>query len=118
MNSYSAPAPAEGTIRIGVGAGFAGDRFEPAVLLARFGQLDALVFECLAERTIAAAQERKTTCDGNGYDESIVQRVLDVVPHLAKRTLHFIEVTTSKDTAVVKVEAPGGAVVDSFTIAR
>ena len=47
------------TIRIGAGAGFAGDRIDPAIDLAREGDLDYLVFECLAERTIALAQLAK-----------------------------------------------------------
>ena len=41
--------------RIGAGAGYAGDRSDPAQALAERGALDALVFECLAERTIALA---------------------------------------------------------------
>jgi hypothetical protein len=41
------------TLRIGSGAGYSGDRIEPAVELAEHGDLDYLVFECLAERTIA-----------------------------------------------------------------
>ena len=47
-------------IRIGGGAGYGGDRIEPAVDLIRFGNLDYIIFECLAERTIALAQQRKT----------------------------------------------------------
>ena len=47
------------TIRIGAGAGYSGDRIEPAVELAERGRLDYLVFECLAERTIALAQQAK-----------------------------------------------------------
>ena len=46
-------------VRIGCGAGFSGDRLEPAVILAEKGELDYLVLECLAERTIALAQKRK-----------------------------------------------------------
>ena len=49
----------ERVIRIGCGAGFSGDRIEPAVELAQRGDLDYLVFECLAERTIALAQKSK-----------------------------------------------------------
>lgn len=41
------------SVRIGSGAGFAGDRIEPAMELAERGDLRYLVFECLAERTIA-----------------------------------------------------------------
>ena len=40
-------------VRIGSGAGYAGDRWEPAVELAEKGEIDFLAFECLAERTIA-----------------------------------------------------------------
>ncbi len=36
------------TIRVGSGAGYSGDRIEPAVELAEKGGLDTLVFECLA----------------------------------------------------------------------
>jgi hypothetical protein len=35
------------TIRLGVGAGYAGDRIEPAVELAEKGEIHYLVFECL-----------------------------------------------------------------------
>ena len=44
------------TIRIGSGAGYSGDRIEPAVELAEKGDIDYLVFECLGERTVALAQ--------------------------------------------------------------
>ncbi len=49
------------SIRIGTGAGYSGDRIDPAVDLATRGKLDYLVFECLAERTIALAQLRRQT---------------------------------------------------------
>ena len=44
-------------IRIGSGAGYAGDRIEPAVELMEKGNLDYIIFECLAERTIAIGQQ-------------------------------------------------------------
>jgi len=44
------------TIRIGSGAGYSGDRIEPAVELAEEGDIDHLVFECLGERTVALAR--------------------------------------------------------------
>jgi hypothetical protein len=47
------------TLRLGAGAGFAGDRIDPAADLAGRGELDHLVFECLGERTIAAAHARR-----------------------------------------------------------
>ncbi len=43
-------------IRIGSGAGYSGDRLEPALEVMEKGNVDYIVFECLAERTIAIAQ--------------------------------------------------------------
>ena len=56
------------TIRIGGGAGFQGDRLEPALILAGRGKLDYLMLECLAERTIALAQLRRLNDPAAGYD--------------------------------------------------
>jgi hypothetical protein len=67
-------------IRIGCGAGFSGDRIEPAVDLARRGALDYLVFECLAERTIALAQKSKLRNGDLGYDPLLVERMTAVLP--------------------------------------
>ena len=47
------------TIRIGSGAGYSGDRIDPAVELAAKGDIAYLGFECLAERTIALAQQER-----------------------------------------------------------
>ncbi len=69
------------TVRIGAGAGFSGDRFEPAVDLARRGELDFLVFECLAERTIARAQRDKLANPELGYDRLFIPRMTAVLDH-------------------------------------
>ncbi len=61
-------------IRLGAGAGFSGDRIEPAVALAKQGNLDYLVFECLAERTIALAQGEKSLNPAKGYDPLLKRR--------------------------------------------
>jgi hypothetical protein len=68
------------TVRIGCGAGFSGDRIEPAVELAQKGALDYLVFECLAERTIALAQQSKARDPQSGYDPLLVPRFEAVLP--------------------------------------
>ena len=67
------------TIRIGAGAGYAGDRIEPAVELARHGRLDYLVFECLAERTIALAQCARIEDESLGYDPLLELRMRSVL---------------------------------------
>ncbi|MBP2655528.1 MAG: hypothetical protein H6Q73_3097 [Firmicutes bacterium] len=61
-------------ILIGSGAGYSGDRIEPAVELAEKGNINYLVFECLAERTIAIAQQAKLKDPNAGYDALLVDR--------------------------------------------
>jgi hypothetical protein len=67
------------TIRLGAGAGYSGDRIEPAIELARHGRLDYLVFECLAERTIALAQCARMKDPTSGYDPMLEQRMQAVL---------------------------------------
>lgn len=79
-NRRAEPGPGEGeagarNIRIGSGAGFAGDRLDPAILLAEKGELDFLIFECLAERTIALAQLRRSIDAECGYDPMLTDRL-------------------------------------------
>lgn len=72
------------TVRLGAGAGFAGDRIDPAVDLARRGGLDYLVFECLGERTVAAAHARRRADPTAGYDPLLRARLRAVLPHTAE----------------------------------
>ncbi|QDJ11634.1 Hypothetical protein HVPorG_03026 (plasmid) [Roseomonas mucosa] len=67
------------TIRIGAGAGFSGDRIEPAVEVAERGEVRYLVFECLAERTIALAQQARMKDPARGYDPLLVERMQAVL---------------------------------------
>lgn len=68
------------TLRIGSGAGYSGDRIEPAVELAEKGDLDYLVFECLAERTIALAQQARLSDPEAGFDPLLSERMRRVLP--------------------------------------
>ena len=77
-------------IRIGGGAGYAGDRIEPAVELARYGDLDYLIFECLAERTIALAQAAKIKNPSSGYDPMLEDRLEQVLPDCAARGIRIV----------------------------
>jgi hypothetical protein len=80
-------------IRIGAGAGYSGDRIEPAVELAEKGDLDCLVFECLAERTIALAQLEKARDPSRGYDPLLSARMRAVLGPC--RTKHVRIVTNA-----------------------
>ncbi|HEX6464701.1 MAG TPA: acyclic terpene utilization AtuA family protein, partial [Vicinamibacterales bacterium] len=62
-------------LRIGCGAGYSGDRIEPAIELVEGGNLDVLVFECLAERTIALAQQAKAGDPNAGFDPRLDERM-------------------------------------------
>lgn len=77
-------------IRIGCGAGFSGDRLEPAIILAEKGELDYLVLECLAERTIALAQKRKMQDSTQGYDPLLERRISSLLPLLVKNKICLI----------------------------
>ena len=74
------------TLRIGSGAGYSGDRIEPAVELAKHGDLDYLVFECLAERTIALAQQARISDPQGGYDPLLAERMRRVLPFVGQGT--------------------------------
>ena len=73
------------TIRIGSGAGYSGDRIEPAVELAEKGEIEYLVFECLGERTVALAQQARMKNPEAGYDPLLEERMRAVLPLCAAR---------------------------------
>lgn len=76
--------------RIGAGAGYSGDRIDPAQDLAERGELDVLVFECLAERTIALAQMRRSQDSQLGYDPLLQARMRAVLPACVRRGTRII----------------------------
>ncbi|CAM2166985.1 DUF1446 domain-containing protein [Burkholderia sp. AU19243] len=80
----------ERCVRIGAGAGYSGDRIEPAVELAEHGQLDYLVFECLAERTIAIAQQTRRNDPSLGYDPLLDARMHAVLPVAAAKRVRIV----------------------------
>lgn len=77
-------------IRIGSGAGYAGDRIEPAVELAEKGDIQYLSFECLAERTIAIAQQAKMKDPKAGFDALLVARFEAVLSICHKKGIKII----------------------------
>lgn len=83
-------ASAAKTLRIGAGAGYSGDRIPPALELAEKGQLDYLVFECLAERTIALAQLEKSRDARQGYDPLLRARMLAVLAPCMRQGIKII----------------------------
>jgi hypothetical protein len=78
------------TIRIGSGAGYSGDRIEPAVELAERGDIDYLVFECLGERTVALAQQARMRDPDAGYDPLLEDRMRAVLPLCAAKRIKIV----------------------------
>lgn len=78
------------SVRIGAGAGYSGDRIPPAVELADQGELDYLVFECLAERTIALAQLEKSGNPRLGFDPLLRERMEAVLPSCVRKGIKII----------------------------
>jgi len=77
-------------IRIGSGAGFAGDRLEPAVVLAERGDIRYLGLECLAERTIALAQLRRLKDPAEGFDPMLLRRMELLLPVIKRRGVRIV----------------------------
>jgi hypothetical protein len=78
------------TIRIGSGAGYSGDRIEPALELAEKGDIQYLVFECLGERTVALAQQARLKNPDAGYDPLLEERMRAVLPVCAAKGIRIV----------------------------
>jgi len=76
--------------RIGSGAGFAGDRIDPAVALAASGQVDAVALECLAERTLVPAIKARAENPQAGFDTRLRRRLTPLLPAAAQTNCKII----------------------------
>ncbi|MDF7667335.1 DUF1446 domain-containing protein [Orbaceae bacterium ESL0727] len=93
-------------IRIGSGAGYAGDRIEPAVELVKKGNIQYLVFECLAERTIAIGQRQKKHDPETGYNELLAARMRAVLPTCLEKGIKIVtNMGSANPRAAAKVTA-------------
>src|ERR1700692_3421081 len=78
------------TLRIGSGAGYSGDRIEPALAVMEHGDIHYIIFECLAERTIALAQQHRSRHPDQGYNELLTYRMRHVLPLCARKHIKVI----------------------------
>ncbi len=92
------------TIRIGSGAGFGGDRIEPAIDIMEQGEVDYIIFECLAERTIALAQKQKLKNPNLGFNELLEYRMKKILPVCKENNVKVItNMGASNPIAATKV---------------
>jgi len=68
------------SFRLGTGAGFSSDRLDPAVDLVREGELDAIIFECIGERTLAFGHRDRMARPDAGYNPLLERRLRAVLP--------------------------------------
>ena len=97
-------------IRIGGGAGFAGDRVDPAVTLIKQGRLDYIIFECLAERTIGLARQEMLKDPSKGYSRLLEYRLAQVLKPAKE---HGVKIITNMGAV-----NPQAAVAKAVKIAR
>jgi len=95
------------TIRIGGGAGYGGDRFEPALELVQKGNIDYLIYECLAERTIALYQQNKLQNPELGYNPQMEARLAPVLKPCFEKGIKIITNmgSANPESALRKVKA-------------
>jgi hypothetical protein len=77
-------------LRIGAGAAFSDDRIAPAVELAERAELDYLVFECLAERTVARENLTRSKFPDRGYTPRLLDRMGAVLPACLKNGVRIV----------------------------
>lgn len=73
-------AGARDHVTVACGAGFAGDRVEPAVSLAASGTVDWVALECLAERTLVHGLVARAGDAAAGYDPRLERRLTPLLP--------------------------------------
>ena len=111
-------------IRIGCGAGCSYDRLEPAIELVEKGDIDYIVFECLAERTIANNQQQKLKDPSKGYTPMLEPRIrgilrkckeegIKIVTNMGAANLEaaiklILEITKEMDITDIKVAMISG----------
>jgi Acyclic terpene utilisation family protein AtuA len=78
------------TIRLGTGAGFSADRLDPAVELVAKGGLDAIVFECIGERTLAFGHRDRMADPAAGYNPLLERRLRAILPLCVARRTRLI----------------------------
>jgi hypothetical protein len=77
--------PAQAICSVGAGAGFAGDRIDPALDLVRSGLIDTISLECLAERTLVPAIKARVDNPQAGFDPRWRRRLSPLLPLAAEQ---------------------------------
>ena len=82
--------PANAICSVGAGAGFAGDRIDPALALVRSGLIDTMALECLAERTLVPAIKARADNPQAGFDPRWRRRLSPLLPLAAQHQCRVV----------------------------
>lgn len=93
-------------MRIGCGAGFLNDRIDAAKELIEKAELDYVVFECLAERTLGNILKNGAK-NGEFYAPTLLSRMQEVLP-----------ICLEKDTIIITNEGAADPVTAGFRVAN
>jgi Acyclic terpene utilisation family protein AtuA len=94
---------------IAAGAGFAGDRIDPAVTLAASGRVNAIALECLAERTLVPGLRARRVDPKAGHDPRLERRLRPLLPVAKANDCRLISNLGAANpaSAVTKIAALG-----------
>jgi len=90
------------TTTVAAGAGFAGDRIEPAVALAASGEVQCIALECLAERTVVQGLRERREDPERGYDRRLVRRLRPLLPAALGRCRIVTNLGSANPTAAAE----------------
>lgn len=77
-------------VRIGAGQGFYGDSFDGAALNAKFGNIDYLSFDALAELTMAILSKNKKADENLGYTKDIYLAMKALLPIMQEKKFKML----------------------------
>ncbi|MEK3937331.1 acyclic terpene utilization AtuA family protein [Sporosarcina sp. FSL W7-1349] len=77
-------------IRIGAAQGFYGDTIEPAIATAKYGDVDYMSFDCLAELTMAILLKDKQKNENLGYTRDITTSMKALLPYVKQKGIKLL----------------------------
>ncbi len=77
-------------VRIGAGQGFYGDTIYGALNMAKYGDVQYISFDCLAELTMAILQKDKQKDSSKGYTKDITVTAKNLLPYVKEKGIKLI----------------------------
>ncbi|OZI10778.1 hypothetical protein CEW92_15220 [Bacillaceae bacterium SAS-127] len=78
------------TVRVGAAQGFYGDSIDGAMANAKYGQVDYLAFDCLAELTMAILAKDKEKDPNAGFTRDIGPAMKALLPYIKEKNIKIL----------------------------